>query len=184
MKHKHKRISHRAKIFVVIATAAAIMAIIGAGIATVHTLNQAARLNRIKQIYTRLDLGTAYQMTGANVFGDTRRYEWDSSRTYSSLETFVVAKNVDAAVADVRKAIESEGFTYFEEPYPGSKFTELHFKSPAGEYIRLNVSSKLRDDAFYNANLMGLDATAANAIDANAGPATVRVKVNLNDNNE
>jgi hypothetical protein len=80
----------------------------------------------------------------------------------------------------LRKSIEAAGFRYFEEPYPGSAFTELHFRSSKNEYIRLNVSSKPYDDATMGKNI----GVAALSLDRNAAPSNVIIKVNLDDNNE
>jgi hypothetical protein len=138
-----------------------------------------ARKDRIVAIYDSLDLSKHdYQITGKNVFGDKRPYEWDSSRSYSSSVNYIRRANVDTTAAELRTAIEKAGFTYFDEPYPGSAFKEYHFKSAQGEYVRLNVSSKPRDDAFRT------NEDAAKNIDPNMGPSSVTIKVNLDDNNE
>jgi hypothetical protein len=143
------------------------------------------RLGRITTIYKNLTLGSDYQLVHADVFGDKRVYEWDQGRTYSSAQTYTRGASVNVTVAELRQKIEAAGFTYFEEPYPGSANIELHFTSPKKEYIRLSVSSKPRDDALRNDAIMGnqLSTTALN-LDPNAGPSTVTIKVNLDDNNE
>lgn len=146
------------------------------------------RLIRINDIYDSFALDeTKYQLVDSNVFGDKRVYEWDSGRTYSSAKTYTRGANVDVTVAEVRTAIEAAGFVYFGEPYPGSTFTELHFKSAKNEYVRLNVESKPRFDAIRNEVLMKGATAISDAVitmDSNAGPSKVTIKVNLDDNNE
>ncbi len=140
------------------------------------------RKARIEAIYAGLKLGPNYTLTGQSVFGEKKVYEWDKSRTYSSSETFSRPVNVDTAVADLRAKIEHAGFKYFEEPYPGSSFTELHFKSAKNEYLRLNVSGQPYMEAVRQ-KYQAKDNSAV-LIDPNLGPAVVVIKVNLDDNNE
>ena len=52
----------------------------------------------------------------------------------------------------LRPKIEAAGFTFVEEPYPNAVDVQLHFKSAKGEYVRLTVSSKPRDDAVRKAS--------------------------------
>ena len=119
------------------------------------------------------------------MFGEKKVYTYDKGRSYSSSKTYIHADTVNATVTELKKSIADAGFKYISEPYPGSTFKELHFKSDKGEYLRLNVSSKLRDDAIQNTALMKKELTdAVLGIDANAGPANVTIKVNLDDNNE
>lgn len=145
------------------------------------------RKDRIIAIYDSLKLDTTYQLINSSVFGEKRVYEWDAGRTFSSEKTYDRGSDVASTVAELRKKIESAGFTYFEEPYPGSTYIELHFKSSKNEYVRLNVQSKLRFDAMRNDALMNggnsISQTALD-LDPNAGPSIVTIKVNLDDNNE
>ena len=144
-----------------------------------------ARLNRINEIYSSIKLPANVYNERDNIFGDKRPYDYDKSRSMSSEKQFVVGKNVDVAFAQIDKAIRDAGYTYFEEPYPGSTFKEYHYKTNKGEYIRLNVESKLRLDAFQNTVWMnGKLSDDFFKIDPNAGPSYVTLKVNLDDNNE
>lgn len=145
-------------------------------------IHNEARKNRITAIYDSLDLDSTYLLQDSNIFGDKRPYEWDSSRSYSSSRRYIHAASVSTTVTDLKSKIAAAGFHYFEAPYPGATFTELHFKSAKNEYVRLNVSSKLRDDYFQDRLLM--HQPVANTIDPNAGPSNVTIKVNLDDNNE
>jgi hypothetical protein len=146
------------------------------------------RLARINDIYKNLKLDeNKYQLVDSKVFGDKRVYEWDAGRTYSSSKTYEHGADVNTTVSELRKDIEAAGFAYFEEPYPGSTFKELHFKSSKGEYIRLNVQSKPRFDALRNEILMngsGQISDSVISMNPNAGPSKVVIKVNLDDNNE
>ncbi len=139
------------------------------------------RKDRIDAIYASLNIGDDYSLVRSDVFGKKRVYEWDSSRTYSSSKSYTHNANVDVTVADLRAKIEAANFRYFDEPYPGSTYTQLHFKSAKGEYVRLTVSSKPRDDVL-TGNTDPTDAEIA--MDPNAGPSNVTIKVNLDDNNE
>jgi len=144
----------------------------------------ATRKARIVAIYDSLKLGPEYQLQTSDIFGDKRPYSYDASRTFSSSQTYVRGADVKTTVAALRTSIEAAGFTFFEEPYPGSSFTELHFKSAKNEYIRLNVSSKPRDDALRDSALMNTSLANVVDMDSNAGPSNITIKVNLDDNNE
>ena len=141
----------------------------------------AQRAARINTIYDSLAISDDYQPVRSDVFGKKRAYNWDSSRTYSSSKTFVRDANVDVTVSELRNKIQNAGFTYFEEPYPGSSYIQLHFKSATAEYIRMTVSSQPRDNALMHDTSQN---AAGFAIDPNTGPSNVTVKVNLDDNNE
>jgi len=147
--------------------------------------NNAVRKDRIVAIYNSLKLNDTYQLTSQSVFGEKRIYEWDSGRSYSSSMQYAHGKNVDVTVAELSKAITNAGFVYFEEPYPGASYVQLHFKSAKSEYLRMTVSSKLRDDAIRNKFLMGVTPSADDYnLNWNTGPSNVTIKVNLDDNNE
>jgi len=148
-------------------------------------INNDIRLKRINEIYSSIKLPANTYFNTQNVFGDKRPYPNDSGRSFSSQKTFVVAKTVTETFNEIDSAIKAAGYTYFEEAYPGSTSKEYHYKTSKGEYIRLNVSSKLRDDAASNELLMnGKFDDAFFKIDPNAGPSSVTLKVNLDDNNE
>lgn len=153
---------------------------------SVADLNQ-QRYDRIVAIYNSLKLGDDYEVTSVNVFGDKRVYEWDSGRTQSSIMTYVYPATVSDTLADLNLKVTAAGFTYFDEPYPGTPISrQFHYKSEKGEYIRVTVSSKVYDDAFQNARIINeasiIDAVAG--VDTNAAPSNVTIKVNLDDNNE
>lgn len=144
-----------------------------------------ARESRINSIFNSLHLSNGYLLQRSEVFGDKRLYESDSSRSHSSYKKFIRAADVKTTVTEVKKAIEDAGFTYFDEPYPGSLQVQYHFKSQRNEYIRMTVSSKPRDDAIQNKAMMKLPLTDTEfGIDGNMGPSNVVIKVNLDDNNE
>ena len=143
------------------------------------------RLNRINEIYSSITLPQITYLPINNIFGDKRPYDYDKSRSYSSQKKFVVAKTVAETFGDIDKAIKAAGYTQFEEAYPGSTSKEFHYKTNRGECVRLNVSSMLRNDAAINDQLMnGKFTEDFFKIDPNAGPSTVTLKVNLDDNNE
>ena len=145
-----------------------------------------ARLDRINTIYTSLEIPSDYRPTGGEIFGDKRVYEWDKGRTYSSRAEYLNGDTVNNTVAELDAKIKAAGFTFIDEPYPGSASVQYHYKSAKGEYIRLSVSSKQYNDAWQNAILMGKDDVPQSVydMDKNAGPAEVTIKVNLDDNNE
>ncbi|MES2631129.1 MAG: hypothetical protein V4611_04170 [Patescibacteria group bacterium] len=144
------------------------------------------RLSRIETIYSNINLNDSYKLEASNVFGDKRVYEWDDGRTYASSASYIHADTVSNTVADLDGKIKSSGFSFIDEPYPGSTYTQYHYKSANGEYIRLTVSSKPYDDGSFNAFVMDKDSlnTVLPKLDTNAGPSNVIIKVNLDDNNE
>jgi hypothetical protein len=82
------------------------------------------------------------------------------------------------------KAIVAAGYTPVQDAHPDSVAKERIYKTPRGEYVYLDVVSKLRTDAFQNQVWMGSTTNDFSKIDPNAGPATVTLKVNLDDNDE
>ncbi|MGV9002030.1 MAG: hypothetical protein ACOH18_03715 [Candidatus Saccharimonadaceae bacterium] len=170
-------------IFLVAVATIIVLAYLTAGM--VARQNNQARLDRISAIYTSLNIGEDYNVEKTSVFGDKRIYEWDKSRSYSSEIDYVHGNTVSNTVADLDSKVKAAGFTFIDEPYPGSTSVQYHYKSNKGEYIRLSVSSKPYEDAWRNATAMGQEMPSnLDAIDKNAGPAQVVIKVNLDDNNE
>ncbi len=182
--NKSVKQSHRLKGGLIILFGIIIVAVLGTF--AINKFTEQQRLDRIYSIYQNIHTGfdEVYLIGEQNVFGDKRVYDHDKSRTYSSSIVYYYGANVDKTAAELRQKIEAAGFKYIGEPYPGSKYIEWHFKSDKGEYVRLSVSSKPRDDAIRDANLMNRDDSAAVDMDANAGPSVVTLKVNLDDNNE
>ena len=181
--HDHQlrhRIIVGAGIVVIAALAGLVLALV-----IVPTTTNDMRLSRINAIYKSIPLPENTYFNTENVFGDKRLYDYDKGRSTSSVKTFVVAKPVDETTTAIDKAIKDAGYTFFEEAYPGSTSKQYHYKTNKGEYIRLTVSSKLRDDAASNEILMnGKLSDEFFKIDPNAGPSKVTLKVNLDDNNE
>ncbi len=164
----------------------ALVALIVASIVVAQSIaasHIAERKDRIESIYASLNLGDGLVKEQVNIFGDKRPYEWDKSRSYSSSVTYVSPKPVDETFAELDAKIRAAGFEMFDEPYPGSVNKQYHYKK-GGAYVRLSVSSKLRDDAFFNTHWTDGDTTQLDSIDPNAGPSNVTIKVNLDDNNE
>lgn len=166
--------------------AVAVLAILVTVVPATYTYaSNQIRLQKINDVYAALDLDDEYFVQRSEVFGDKRVYTWDASRTFSSAKEYIKADTVDVTTAELRKKIEAAGFTFYEEPYPGSVSEKLIFKSNEGTYVRLDVSSKPRDDVIQNKALMKQELTDADyALNPNAGPSTVIIKVNLDDNNE
>lgn len=147
------------------------------------TLNN-IRKDRIISIYKSLNLDNQkYLIQSESVFGDKRIYEWDSGRSYSSQVDYVRSADVKTTVAELKSAIAKTDFTFYQEPYPGSVDFMYIYKSPKNEYLRVSVSSKTRNDEFFNKFRMGIS-TDNITTDPNTGPASVTIKVNLDDNNE
>lgn len=144
------------------------------------------RLDRIQNIYGSLKLDDEKYITQkSDVFGDKRVYEWDKGRTYSSAVEYLHADTVSNTATELDGKIKAIGFKFIDEPYPGSTYTQYHYKSEKGEYIRLTVSGKPYWDAIQNNYLMtGTTPDSVYEMDKNAGPSKVIIKVNLDDNNE
>lgn len=170
-------------IFLIAVATVIVLAYITAGV--IARQNNQGRLDRINSIYSSLNIDDTYDPTTKNVFGDKRVYDWDAGRTYSSEVNYIHADTVNNTVADLDTKIKAAGFTFTEEPYPGSKEVQYHYKSSNGEYVRLTVKSKPYWDAMLNASTMNEEPSeAVRAMDTNTGPSAVTVKVNLDDNNE
>lgn len=141
------------------------------------------RHDRITAIYDSFKLSNDYFPESIDIFGDKRVHEGDKERSYASKVEYLHGDTVSNTVADVDAKIKAAGFTFIDEPNPSSKSTHYHYKSKDGEYVHLSVASKQWLDAIQNAVLMGKKSPHATA-NANAGPALVTIKVNLDDNNE
>ncbi|MFZ1250371.1 MAG: hypothetical protein WAR37_02905 [Candidatus Microsaccharimonas sp.] len=155
--------------------------------ATIISAQQAqARYERIATIYRTIDLGDSYVVQDMDIFGDKRMYSGDKGRSYSSAAHYLHNDTVSNTVAEADARIKAAGFEFIDEPYPGNANTQYHYKSSKGEYVRLTVSSKPRNDAIQNASIMnnGNVADGIYDMDTNAGPSEVVIKVNLDDNNE
>jgi len=183
-KQQRKRRLILGGLVVLLALAATSVLIYQAGAFLANHTNK-AREARIVEIFDSIKIPDETYFQETSIFGDKRPYEYDKSRSTSSYKRFVIAAPVDETFSTFDQLIRNAGYTYFEEPYPGSTFKEYHYRSDKGEYIRLNVSSKLRDDAGSNDMLMNGDFSDDYfKIDPNAGPSRVTIKVNLDDNNE
>jgi len=161
-----------------------IVAVAVACLYTAPSINNGMRKDRIISIFNSLKLDDKnYMITYESIFGDKRVYTWDSDRSYSSQRTYIRGANVDTTATELKQAIAKTDFKFYQEPYPGSTEFMYIYKSPKNEYLRVSVSSKARNDDFFNRNRMGLpisDITTS----PNAGPSNVTIKVNLDDNNE
>jgi len=144
------------------------------------------RLDRITAIFNSVDPSSdSCLISGQNVFGDKRLYPNDKSRSFSSAKEYVCNGTVSSTVATIKSLVAKTDFRFYQEPYPGSNDWEYIYKSPKKEYLRISVSSKRRDDAFFNdEHAYGHITAATFAIDPNAAPSNVTIKVNLDDNNE
>src|SRR5690606_37872647 len=118
-------------IFLVAVTSVVVIAFLAQRVVTTNTNQQ--RYDRISSIYDSLKIGDDYFVQSREVFGDKRIYEWDKGRTYSSKIEYIHGDTVSNTVADVDAKIKAAGFTFFDEPYPGSRFsTQYHYKSKDG----------------------------------------------------
>ncbi len=145
------------------------------------------RETRIVEIYESLDLGDEYRVEDIAISGQKKTYEWDPNRSYSSSVDLIRGLTVEKTFAELDAKITAAGFTKVDEAYAGSIAKQYHYRSEKGEYIRVSVSSKVRDDAIVNYTVLNPNAdTPADilALDPNTGPSNVTIKVNLDDNNE
>ena len=194
-KKKQRRVSRPRTVVIgvlaVLTALAAASVLLYLSLTYMHRVEIEQRLERITAIYDSLQLSSdEYIVQQADVFGDKRPYEWDEGRTYSSVVRYVHGDTLENTVTELDAAIKAAGFTFIDEPYPGSiGNVQYHYTSDEGAYVRLTVSSKQRLEAFQNATIMGeLDDETIEelnaSIDPNAGPVNVTIKVNLDDNNE
>lgn len=148
------------------------------------TVNNGIRQGRIITIFNSLKLDNdKYIIQFESIFGDKQVYEWDSSRSYSSSKQYIRYANADITIAEIKKAVANTYFVFYEEPYPNAATFMYIYKSPKNEYLRISVSSKAREDAYFNKYHMGLS-TDSISVSPNNGPSRVTIKVNLDDNNE
>jgi hypothetical protein len=179
---KHQK-RHRIIVGLSIVVVAALLGLIFTLI-VLPKIHNDARLHRINEIYSSIQLPQNVYAETNMIFGDKRFYSYDTNKTIPSTETFVVAKTVTDTFSTIDASIKAAGYTPLEQTNPDSVTKEGHYKTAKGEYIFLNVQSKLRLDAFQNEYWMGDTSKGFAAIDPNAGPSTVILKVNLDDNNE
>lgn len=169
-------------IFTISVTAMVVIALFTATIVERNTNQQ--RLAQIKDIYSSLELSDAYQVEKVDIFGDKRAYAKGDDRTAASTIEYIHGDTVSNTVAELDAKIKAAGFVFTGEPYPTAKETHYHYKSAKNEYIRLIVGSKPYLDAMRNSLAMDQKLSEeAKAMDLNAGPSRVLIKVNLDDNN-
>ncbi len=151
----------------------------------IPTVDNNIRKDRIIAIYNSLNLDEQkYLIQKQSIFGVKKFYSYDTSRTHASMKEYIRGANVDTTVAELKQALASAGFTFYENPYPESSTQYLHYKSAKNEYIHITVSSKLRDDAFFNSSYMNQSPVYSDFESmANSGPSDVIINVNLDDNN-
>lgn len=187
-KQQHLRHLKRHKFIIRAALFFFIVLLATVGVLTIGVrANNDARLYRINHIYESLGIDTTdkYILQSQNVFGDKRFYSYDRGRTYSSEKQYIRAANVDTTAKELDTAVKAAGLSFIGEPYAGSTEIQYYYKSSKGEFVRVSVTSKLRNDAFQNSYWMsGKFSEADFKIDPNAGPSNVVIKVNLDDNNE
>jgi len=93
--------------------------------------------------------------------------------------SFVYSATVSETADKIKSTMKDAGWTFKRDAYPDSASPELHFKNDKGNFLIVSLSSKPRDDAFYNANAMNQDITEAADMDMDAGPTEVIVALNL-----
>jgi hypothetical protein len=167
-------------IFLVAVTSVIVIGLLAAHSIASHQAN--ARYDRINDIYTAIKLDDSYSLESKNIFGDKRLFATDDKRTHSSEMTYTKGATVQQTVTELDNKIKASGFEFVEQPYPGSFAPVYDYKSDKGEYLRLRVSSKPYFDAVKNTLLMKNEFTKdLMALDKNAGPSNVSIKVNLDD---
>lgn len=143
------------------------------------------RLSRINDIYKSIQLPDNLYFYEETIFGDKRSYPNAPEVTFASRKSFVIPKTVTETADSLDAAILNAGYSKIETLHPGSTSKEHHYKTDRGEFIRLTVSSKTRDDMASNELLMnGSFSEAFYKLDPNAGPSRVILKVNLDSDSE
>lgn len=145
------------------------------------TRHNHTRLEHIQNVYTKLDLGSAYKVAKYNVFGDKRVYSWDSDRTSSSSIEYGHNDTPSNTRAELTKKIEKAGYVKVGSAYEESTSPQDYFKNADDTYIRLSVTSRYIQDNLTYGNLVDGDSLIGHKDEA---PTYVTVKVNLDDNNE
>lgn len=92
---------------------------------------------------------------------------------------FVYGATVSETSDKMKSIAENAGWKFERDAFPEGAGREFHFKNDRGHFLIVSISSKLRDDATFNANAMNQDDSTVISMDMNAGPTNVYVYLNL-----
>ena len=148
---------------------------------------EAPRAARVHEIYDSLQLSaTEFIYQGGAIAGERRLYKDDGTRSWSSYAHYLRGADVDTTVDELNRRITSIGFKEISRSDDRAAAVEIHYENDKSEFVRVIVHSKVRQEYFQNAELMGrsTEEIIANAVDPNAGPSKITIKVNLDNNNE
>jgi hypothetical protein len=146
-------------------------------VVSMTTEEKQARKEKIEAIYSKIIAGEAYVLKSETVVGEKVLYGSDKTRSRSSLKVYTGNMNVDKAAADLKQKIESVGYVSDGEQYNNQNAIGYHFKSTDNTYVRLSVTGRTFNEV--QETLEDL-----NKIDPNSGPVEVKIRVNIDDNNE
>jgi hypothetical protein len=145
------------------------------------SINNDIRKDRIISIFNSLKLDDQkYIFHGEYVRGESMTLNWVINKNSVYSRSYTRNANVDTTVSEVRKAATSAGLIYVGEPYPNMIASHLFdYRTTRNEYIRIAISSKLRDDAFFNNPNMTQAEMIALDSEVNSAPTNVMIDVNL-----
>jgi hypothetical protein len=117
---------------------------------------------------------------GEYLRGQSMTLNWVVNKNTVYSRNYACNAKVGATVVYVKKLATSAGLIYVGDPYPGGFVHTIDYRTTKYEYLRISISSKLRDDAFYNRSNMGIS-TSTPDLDGmvNSGPTNVMIDVNL-----
>lgn len=176
---KKKQTTNRSNLLVVliiVIVAAVLVVALAYAIPSIVHKNREAH---VKSIVASLELDESYIKQKEFIYGDKRPNGLNGDKDKSSYVAYVRGANVDRTVDDLRQKIEAAGFKFERDKNPNGAIVHYQFRSESGEILYLSVSSKLRNDAIQNANLMGQNVDASNSINTNAGPSEITIKIDI-----
>ncbi len=158
------------------------MAIVAAGLLAYSyiypIIDGTIRRDRFVSIVKNLNFNEEdYVLQSEHMLGGITNPDWTTKNSYYAMQ-FVRNVNVDQTISEIKQIARDAGLEYLGEPYPGGSTHSYDYKTPKGEYVRIFVSSRPRDDEFYNRHNMSLSIIDID-IDPNLGPTNVIVNVNL-----
>lgn len=147
----------------------------------VPAINSNIRKNRIITIMNsiKIDDQKCY-FRGEYLRGKVMSLDTTVSNGTTYTRDYACNMKVDTTVAYIKSLASQAGLIYVNDPYPGSAVPTLDYKTTKNEYIRISMSSKLRDDAFYNRYNMGISTSTPDLDEmVNSGPTNVMFLLNL-----
>lgn len=146
----------------------------------VYTQSYNIRKDRILSILSSLNIDDKKCFNrGEFMRGSSSMMNWMETQGTVYTKSYSCADKVDVTTAYIKDLATKAGLVYVGEPYPGGAAGTYDYRTDKYEYIRIYISSKVRDDVFYNRFHMGLELGEDTDTLTNEGPANVMIVINL-----